>query len=299
MNDRRMTIERNAMRFSFIGSAVFVIAECIMFFVTGSRAIMMDFIFDAVDLILIGPFLVLIPLLYKSETERHPYGYGQFEALFIIIKYSALVMLCVFLLVSNVRVMLHGGTNVDAGYIAVFELCVGVVCVLMYAQLKYFSKKYASMIIESELFAWKLYSCTSAGVGAGFLLQHFLGKTGYAYLTPYMDPLIAIILTLILLIEPVKAIISNSRAMLLFAAPDEVMDEVRAVAEEELSRYSCRISFLEVLQTGRKTWVEIYIDGDGDMFSLEHLRLARNNIRDRLNSDFDQLYIELIPYLPD
>ena len=63
VNKRKMLVEKRAMRFSFLGSAAFVAAELISFFWTGAHTILMDCIFDGMDLILIGPFMVLIPFL--------------------------------------------------------------------------------------------------------------------------------------------------------------------------------------------------------------------------------------------
>lgn len=292
---KKLTTENKAMRFSFAGSAAFVVAEVISFIVTRSHTILMDAIFDAVDLILIGPFLVLIPLLYKPETERHPYGYGQFESLFIILKYCALLMVCAGTLVSNVRLILNGGHKVNAEDVAVFEIAVMAGCLFMYLVLKHFSRKYESQIIASEVYSWKLYIFTSCGIAIAFLVQLLIERTSLAFLTPYMDPVVAIILTCILLVEPIRAIIQNIKELLLFSAPKEQVDHVRSIADEELSKYGLVITFLEVIQTGRKTWIEIYVDENSDVVSVRQLANATRAIRVRLKGYFDQYYVDIIP----
>ena len=100
--EKKLRTEKHAMRLSFAGSAAFVVAEFVSFFMTGSHTILMDCLFDGVDLVLIGPFLLLIPFLYKPETERHPYGYGQVESLFIVIKYGVLLTVCVTTIILNI-----------------------------------------------------------------------------------------------------------------------------------------------------------------------------------------------------
>ena len=64
------------MNISLIGSVLFMIAEGVMAFWTRSHSILMDCIFDLTDLIMIGPFLLLVPLLYKPVTERRTYGFA-------------------------------------------------------------------------------------------------------------------------------------------------------------------------------------------------------------------------------
>lgn len=129
----------------------------------------MDCIFDLTDLIMIGPFLLLVPLLYKPVTERRPYGFAQVESLFVVIKYSVLLAITVRLVWDNFYAILHGGREVDGGKIAVFELIVCACCLIVYMLLHYFSRRYASMTIQAEIYIWKLDVISSLGVSLAFL----------------------------------------------------------------------------------------------------------------------------------
>ena len=97
------------MNISLIGSILFMLSEGIMAYLTRSHSLLMDCIFDVTDLIMIGPFLVLVPLLYKPVTEKRPYGFSQVESLFIVIKYSVLLVITVQLIWDNITIMFHGG----------------------------------------------------------------------------------------------------------------------------------------------------------------------------------------------
>ncbi|MCR5525955.1 MAG: cation transporter [Lachnospiraceae bacterium] len=299
--EKKLKIEKNAMRISFAGSVFFAVAETIMAFVTGSHTIVMDMIFDVVDLILIGPLLLLIPLLYKPVTEKKPYGYGQVESLFMIIKYGVLLAVSVQMILANINLIMSGGHVVDAGDIASFEIFVSAVCLIILILLWYFSRKYASMIIRSEMYIWKVDVLSSFAVGIAFMLEFPISGTKYKWLCAYLDPVIAIILTVFLLIEPVKSIFRNLRNMLLFAPPEDIVNEVRDTVEDKLDPFGCSVEFLEVVQTGRKTWVEVYIkpDHEDGIIYVGKLHEARNNIRSELRKRFDQVYVELIPNLPD
>ena len=54
-----------------------------------------------------------------------------------------------------------------------------------------------------------------------------------------------------------------------------------------------------MIQTGRKTWVEIYFKSHNDLINTKILLQLRNDIRAELRKEFDQVYVELIPSLPD
>lgn len=298
-SENKIKNEKRIMNISFWGSVLFMIAEGIMAYVTRSHSLLMDCIFDVTDLIMIGPFLVLVPLLYKPVTEKHPYGFSQVESLFIVIKYSVLLVVTIQLIWDNIIILFHDGRQVDAGVIAIFELGVWAGCVFIYLLLHHFSKRYESLIIKAEIYIWKLDIISSLGVSAAFFIQMGLQKTQWAYLASYMDPLVAVIMACLLLVEPVKMIILNLKNLVLFAPSAEIMGEIRRVAEKYMDKVYYDIEFLDVIQTGRKTWVEIYISSHDDMMNTHILHQLRNEICADLRKMFDQVYVELIPDLPD
>ena len=85
--------EKYVLNISLAGSIIFLIAEILCAVFTHSMAILMDCVYDIAQLVMIGPFLILVPLLYKPATEKRPYGYSQVESLFIMIKYLALLII--------------------------------------------------------------------------------------------------------------------------------------------------------------------------------------------------------------
>ena len=69
-NESKMKNEKRIMNISLIGSILFMLSEGIMAYLTKSHSLLMDCIFDVTDLIMIGPFLLLVPLLYKRHRKK-------------------------------------------------------------------------------------------------------------------------------------------------------------------------------------------------------------------------------------
>ena len=90
-NQNKMRYEKIIMNISLIGSILFMLSEGFMAYYTKSHSLLMDCIFDVTDLIMIGPFMVLVPLLYKPVTEKRPYGFSQVESRFACYNDSARV----------------------------------------------------------------------------------------------------------------------------------------------------------------------------------------------------------------
>ncbi|MDD4200776.1 MAG: cation transporter, partial [Eubacteriales bacterium] len=59
-----LKLEKKILNISFVGSIVFLAAEIFFAFRTGTKALLMDCVYDLTDLAMIGPFMVLVPLLY-------------------------------------------------------------------------------------------------------------------------------------------------------------------------------------------------------------------------------------------
>ena len=294
-------IEKKVLRLSFIGSCLLSGSEIIMAFILRSYAVMMDGIFDSAELVMMGPFLVLVPLLYKPVSERHPYGYSQVESFFLIIKYSVLLTLMLLLINTNVHVIMSGGNRVNPSMIAVYEMLLGAASVFMYFMLAHISRKYESPTVHAELYLWKTDIVGSCGIAVAFIAQYVLGDTVLAAFAPYMDSAVAIVMSVLLLREPVSEIVRGFKQMLLFSPPEEVMRRVHEVVNKNLEGLPYRATFIDVIQTGRKTWIEVYLKEnlDTSLIDVRHLTKMIEYVIEDLKDDFDQIYVEFIPDLSE
>ena len=74
-------------------------------------------------------------------------------------------------------------------------------------------------------------------------------------------------------------IIHNVKSLILFAPDQEIMDSIRQIAEHHMDKIHYDIEFLDVIQTGRKTWVEIYLTSHNRIINTKILLQLRNDIR--------------------
>ena len=293
--------EQWILRFSFFCSLALTLSEIVMAIFLRSYSVMMDGIYDSSELILMGPFLVLVPLLYKPVTEKHPYGYAQFESVFLIIKYGILLMVTVLMISSNIGVILNGGHLVHFDMVAFYEMAIGFLCVLVYLVLLRCNKKWTSPTIEAEIFMWKQDFVGSIGITIAFASERLLRSTPVVFLIPYLDSLVAIVLAILLLREPVSCLIREFKELVLFAPDDETMNKIRDIVDDTLLQTGYECSFLDVIRTGRKYWVEIYLKPDHTtgMIDVRHWASIRTQIDLALKQDIESVYVELIPDIPD
>lgn len=289
--------EKKILNISFVGTLIFLICEVGAAWYTHSIALLMDCVYDTAELIMIGPFLLLIPQLYKPISERHPFGYSQVESVFVIIKYSILLIVDISLIVDSISIVIDGGNHINATAVAIFEIAMCIGCVAMYLFLSRLNRKFSTPSIKAELFIWKLDSYATLGVGAAFIIALLLEKTRFAFVAPYADPVIAIVLAVILLREPISMIVESFKGLLLFAPDKKVCSHIMEVSEKVLAQYGIQISFFDTVKTGRYYWVDLHIrTSDGIINTLE-LKKAHLEILDELKKTYDNIEVEFMPDL--
>ena len=295
MDDKKYKTENKILRLSLTGTIIFTVVEVIAAFFLGSKTVIADGIFDLFDLLLLLPMFILVPFLYKPVSEKKPYGFSQIESLLVLIKYLILLAVVINMITSNVKVLLNGGHTVNAISVLAYESSLCFFCMLTFLVLKHLSRSYSSMMIQSELYLWKVDIVSTLGISVAFLLQIFLTNTTLKFIIPYIDSTVAILVSLFLVKEPVVQIIKTLKELVLFSPDKEVMDEIRDVVNEDIQNYDYSLDFLDVTQTGRKTWIEVYVKSKYDTLKIKEFKTIQEHITKDLENKFDQISVEIVP----
>ncbi len=295
MHDKKYKMENKILKLSFTGTIIFTVVEVIAAVLLGSKTVIADGIFDLFDLMLLLPMFILVPFLYKPVSENKPYGFSQIESLLVLLKYTVLLVVVINMIVSNVKILLNGGHTVDAFSVLMYESTLCFFCILMLLFLRHLSRSYSSLMIQSELYLWKVDVVSTLGISVAFLFQLLLANTELKFIIPYIDSSVAIVVSLFLLKEPVVQIFKTLRELVLFSPEKEIMDEIRIVVKEDIKTYDYSLDFLDVTQTGRKTWIEVYVKSKSDIIKVKDFKNIQEHITKDLENKFDQISVEIIP----
>ena len=102
-------------------------------------------------------------------------------------------------------------------------------------------------------------------------------------------------MALLLIKEPVCEIFQSIKNLILFAPEEETLSQIRAIVDQHMKDYSYEVTFLDVIKTGRKLWVEVYIGNQTDVIHISIIHKVRDEIKQELRDKYDQVYIEVIP----
>lgn len=299
MRGKKKTLkrEKSAMTVSMYGNLLFVIIELVMAVYTSSQAVLLDAVYDGIEFFMLLPSVLMIPLLYKPSSEKRPFGYMQVETIFLVVKGITMTAVTLGLIVNNLDLLLHGGRRISFDTVAYFEL---FACVLSLGVVVYLKRKNRSLnspLIETEMQGWKIDCVVSLGMAAAFFLPRMLPDGPWQVLTPYLDQIITIVLSMFMLPAPIRMVISGLRDLLLLPPDQETVQNIHQIVEQSLQGTNYAQIQHEIVKTGRKLWISTYITLEKDEVSLLKFQQAQCRCIEALQEEYTDFYFELLPLI--
>ena len=287
--------EKSAMSVSLYGNLVFVVIELMMALVTDSQAVLLDAVYDGVEFCMLLPSIFLIPLLYKPSNEEHPFGYMQIETIFVVVKGITMTAVTFGLVFNNINLMLHGGHIVSFHTVAGFELFACILGIIVTVYLYYKNKQMESPLINMEMQGWRIDSFISLGMTVAFLLPMLIPFDWFQHIVPYLDQLITIVLSLVMIPTPIHTVITGIRDLMLIPPEEETIDDIKETIEPIIGVYGHKNLSYDIVRTGRKLWISVYISFEKDIVSLSKFKQLQDQCIKALASKYSDFYFELLP----
>ena len=287
-------LEEKILLLSFFSGVCFVIVELFYAIYSHSQSTLMDALYDASELVFIVLLLFLTPLFHMPVSEKHPYGFFQLESVFILIKNIMLISVTASVLTGVIEKLFSGGSNIDKGQVSLFQMFLGFASLLILLIMKLMSKNISSPTVKAEILGWKLDVCYSLGMSFAFFISMQLKHTPLAFLSPYFDQLIAIVIMLFMIPESIKMLLETFRELLLFSPDQETVDQIKQISEGILKDYAFTPVFYDISRTGRKMWVAIYFHVSAETLSVQNVREANHKLNTALMQSFPDVCCELV-----
>lgn len=286
--------EKTILRLSFVAGLAFALVELIFAIYSHSQSALTDAVYDASELVFIALLLFLTPLFHKPVSEKHPYGYFQLESIFLIVKGVMMLSVTLGVVVEVIESALSGGNPVDDLQVSLFQLCLGVASVVIYVIMRGVNKNSSSPTVEAELLGWRLDIGYSLGMSLAFFASSFLVKTPLAFIAPYFDQIIAVLVMVFMLPESVKMLWSSVRDIFLFSPDEELVEQIKQICTESMENYAFSPVFFDITRTGRHLWVAVYFKVSSATLAVEQLKKATEEVNQKISSQLEECTCELI-----
>ena len=156
------------------------------------------------------------------------------------------------------------------------------------------NKNSSSPTVEAELLGWRLDIGYSLGMSLAFFASSFLVKTPLAFIAPYFDQIIAVLVMVFMLPESVKMLWSSVRDIFLFSPDEELVEQIKQTCTESLEHYAFSPVFFDITRTGRHLWVAVYFKVSSDTLAVEQLKKATEEVNQKISSQMEECTCELI-----
>lgn len=286
--------EKTILRLSFVAGLAFALVELIFAIYSHSQSALTDAVYDASELVFIALLLFLTPLFHKPVSEKHPYGYFQLESIFLIVKGVMMLSVTLGVVVEVIESALSGGNPVDDLQVSLFQLCLGAASVVIYVIMRGVNKNSSSPTVEAELLGWRLDIGYSLGMSLAFFASSFLVKTPLAFIAPYFDQIIAVLVMVFMLPESVKMLWSSVRDIFLFSPDEELVEQIKQICTESMEDYAFSPVFFDITRTGRHLWVAVYFKVSSATLAVEQLKKATEEVNQKISSQLEECTCELI-----
>ena len=286
--------ERNVLLLSFFAGVVFAIAEIIYAIYSRSQSVLMDGIYDATELIFIALTLFMTPLFRKPISEKYPYGFYQVESIYIIIKSFMMLSVSFGMGIDIIQSIISGGHLVNEMRVSGFQLILGIISFFIYLIMKKWNKKTYSPTVDAEVIGWRIDWCYSLGLAIAFFLSSFISNTPLKALAPYVDSTIAIIVMLLMIPDIFKMLKDSLKDVFLFSPNKELYQTIKEQCGEELNKNGLTIKFVDIIRTGRHTWVSLYYDTCKELIDVNKLKELTSICNDIVKRLAEICTVELI-----
>lgn len=284
--------EQRALKLSIAVTALAGAMDIAAGFAMGSRAIVFDGMYSLVDVMLTFAALAVSKLVMQEPSERFQYGYWHLEPLVGTVQSALLTLTCVYAVINGAQGLMGGGHRVAYGAGTVWAGMMAAACFGMAAYVNRIARRQASMLLDVDARGWLVSGFLSLGLMLAYGLAVALARYGQAKWVPYVDPAVLLVLALVLLPVPLKALLVAIRDVLEMA-PEELDRKVRSIMDDLVRERGFLTYSSHVAQTGRGRFVEVHVlvSPDYPVRTVGEVDAIRREVSARLGASWPQVWL--------
>ena len=262
---------------------------------SGSMSIVFDGVFSAIDAAMSGLALFVSRLVSRvADNRRFQFGYWHIEPMVLAFNGGTLMLLCFYAFLNASGSFLDGGRRLDFDWAMVYAAAVGIVAFGMFFYARHRNRQIGSDFVRLDVQSWLMSAAITSALLLAFAVAWCLEGTRYAHLTPYADPLILAILSLVLVFVPIHTV-RRALAEILLITPPDLDALVRRVMDELVGRHGFKGYTSYVAKVGRAQFIEIHVavPPDTPLDSVAKADALRREIAEAIGGEGPQRWLTI------
>lgn len=272
-------VEEKALKASMLGAFILAVWGLVIAALSQSGAVLLDGMYNLISAIMSFFSIEITRLIFGKETREYPLGYFAFESLFVFIRGTAILVLVLMAMYANVVVLISGGREPALGLLTLYVGLAVIGCFGLYGVLRKSLQKADSDLLRAEAKAWLLNGAVTGAIGLAFVVVIFIQDTALGWVARYVDQVLVIGMSLLFIKEPLVLMRSGLKELLL-AAPQEAFSKpfIERILPLKTQLGARNLSF-EILKTGRRMWVTIFMDPVEDTLQVESFMDTKRHLQ--------------------
>nr|WP_269451149.1 cation transporter [Pseudomonas resinovorans] len=242
-----------------IGMTLFIASMGVFFGLwSGSIAIIFDGFFSAVDASTSLLSLLVVRLLMAEGSRRFQYGYWHIEPMVLALSGSITMLLCLYAFFNALTTFMAGGHKPDLDWAIVYTVLISCIAFGMFLYLRRVNRRLNSGFLNLDSRSWLMSALIAFSLLIAFGVAWLMTGTRFEHLTPYVDSVTLMVLSLCLLVVPGKIVFQAIKEVFL-VSPDDLSQQVQDVMTATVARHQLASYNSYVAKVGRALFIEIII----------------------------------------
>lgn len=245
-----------AVHVSIVASAAIFLLSLTIGIISDSIALILDASAGLITLITAFFMRVIVTKVNQPPDETFNFGYAKYEPLTVAIQGVAIILSCVIAAKFAIQDIIHAEDIVRYDLPAISAFVATCIAITVAIYLKRVYKKTKSSMFKMASLNWFVDAFLSAGMFFGFLFGYATLRLGYIHITPYVDPVLALILAIFLIRSPLEAITHNMLELLDAVPPKEIREAVEKIVSRHKNNFS-GTKRMRLRKAGQKLFLNI------------------------------------------
>ncbi|HET7799236.1 MAG TPA: cation transporter [Humibacillus xanthopallidus] len=265
-----------ALRVSVVAGGVSAVLAVAWGLASGSRVILFDGVSAGIGLLMSGLSLAAARAAASGASHAFPYGRQAMLPLAIGGQGLARLGFTAYAVADAVTVLLAGGDSVETGSALLYAVIAACLCLGVTLWLR--RHEGTSELVAAEVLGWRIATILSLAILSGFAVVALLPAGDLQQTAAaYVDPVLVIVVSLIVLPSPVRLVQTMLRELLDMRPPEEIEAPARAAVVEVCAGMGLPEPVIRMTKTGGRLYVEVdhlVEAGTWDVSDIDRLRTA-------------------------
>ncbi|ABE40312.1 cation diffusion facilitator family transporter [Rhodopseudomonas pseudopalustris] len=261
-----MTTEQKVLRVSIAVTFVLAILGILFGLLSGSASIVFDGFYSLTDASMTVLALLVSNLIAASTAagpvkskldERFTMGFWHLEPFVLGLNGTLLMGSAIYALINAIGSLLTGGRALafDQAIIYAAFAVVAEIAMAIYGMRANRTIKSSFLALDAK--AWLMSAALTAALLAAFVFGYAIQGTRYAWVSPYIDPVVLALVCIAMIPVPVNTI-RQALADIMLVTPADLKQHVDQVAQQIVEQYGFLSYRAYVARVGRGRQIELY-----------------------------------------